>query len=267
MNELQQVKYNGDLILTTEQLAIFYETSAQQIQQNFLNNKDKFVAGTHYYHLKGSELKQFKNYFENFDLVGKRAPSLYLWTKQGAARHSKMLGTDKAWDMFDELEENYFNPKPQVDLSQLSPELQALNGLIGQMNKQAISQRQLESKVNHQNHKLDGLSDIISTSTVDWRNDTTHLINAMAVVEGNAPEAHRGIRNDIYDEVDRRGGVSLKTRLTNLRRRMADEGVSLSRRKRTTKIDVIAQDKKLIEIFTAIVKEYAIRYDIWNEEY
>lgn len=25
-----------------------------------------------------------------------------------------MLGTDKAWDMFDELEDNYFNPIPQI---------------------------------------------------------------------------------------------------------------------------------------------------------
>lgn len=25
-----------------------------------------------------------------------------------------MLGTDKAWEMFDTLEENYFNPKPQL---------------------------------------------------------------------------------------------------------------------------------------------------------
>lgn len=46
--------------------------------------------------------------------LGKNASALYLWTRRGAARHSKMLGTDQAWDMFDSLEENYFNPKTRL---------------------------------------------------------------------------------------------------------------------------------------------------------
>ncbi len=34
--------------------------------------------------------------------------SLHLWTELGAARHAKMLETDKAWDVFEQLEDNYF---------------------------------------------------------------------------------------------------------------------------------------------------------------
>lgn len=113
MNELKQVKYNDQLILTTEQLAEFYEVTPKQIKQNFSNNRDKFEEGKHYYLLQGPRLKEFKNRVENFDLVGKNANQLFLWTRRGAGRHSKMLGTDRAWDMFDELEENYFAPKPQ----------------------------------------------------------------------------------------------------------------------------------------------------------
>lgn len=112
MEELPQIKYSDQLILTTEQLAEFYGATVQQIKQNFANNKDKFIEGIHFYLLEGAKLKAFKNRVENIDLVGKNARSLVLYTKRGAGRHSKMLGTDKAWDMFDELEENYFNPKP-----------------------------------------------------------------------------------------------------------------------------------------------------------
>ncbi|MCG0772312.1 antirepressor [Lactiplantibacillus plantarum] len=111
MQEVQQVKFNGDLILTTEQLAEFYGTTPQRIKQNFANNRSKFVKGKHFYQLTGETLKEFKDRVEIFDLVGKNAKTLILWTKRGASRHSKMLGTDQAWDMFDELEENYFNPK------------------------------------------------------------------------------------------------------------------------------------------------------------
>lgn len=52
-----------------------------------------------------------------------------------------------------------------------------------------------------------------------------------------------------------------------MKNRMAGEGVSKSKRDKLTKIDVIEQDKKLIEIYMAIVKEYAIKFKTWNSEY
>jgi anti-repressor protein len=48
------------------------------------------------------------------------------------------------------------------------------------------------------------------------------------------------VNAEIYKLVDQRGGVSLKTRLTNKRRRMADEGVCKSKRDKLNKVDVIS---------------------------
>ena len=114
---LEIVEYKNKRVLTTEQVAQAYECDKQQVMQNYNNNKDRFEEGKHYFRLEGEELKAFKNYFENIEVVGigKRAPFAYLWTRQGASRHCKMLGTDKAWDMFDCLEENYFNPPKQIE--------------------------------------------------------------------------------------------------------------------------------------------------------
>ena len=261
MKQLKQVKFSNDPILTTEQLAEFYETTADVIKKNFSNNKDKFIEGKHFYYLEGATLKGFKSQVNNVHLpLNKFASHLYLWTKRGASRHAKMLGTDKAWDVFDQLEENYFNPKPQLNNSGLSPELQFMQGVVDKLAANERNQHRLENKI-------DGVSEIVATSTLDWRNETSHLISKIARQQGNTGESYKMTRNDIYDEVDRRGGVSLKTRLTNLRRRMAEEGTSKTQRKNTTKVDVIAHDKKLIEIYTAIVKEFAIRYQVWNEEY
>lgn len=118
MNELTQIKYNNEIIITTKVLAEVYECKELQIQQNYNNNKDKFEEGKHYYKVEGKELKELKNRLDNFEVVtgyGKRTSCLYLWTKRGASRHCKMLGTDKAWQVFDLLEENYFNPQvPQL---------------------------------------------------------------------------------------------------------------------------------------------------------
>ena len=111
MNELTVLEHNSIRVMTTEQLAEAYGCRAIHIQQNFKNNRERFVEGKHYFKLEGVDLKAFKDSLENIEsVVGSRAPSLILWTKQGAARHSKMLGTEQAWNVFDELEESYFNP-------------------------------------------------------------------------------------------------------------------------------------------------------------
>lgn len=99
MDKLIPVKFNDEVVITTKTLAQVYECKELQIQQNFNNNADKFEEGKHYYKLEGADLKEFKNQLDNFEVVtgyGKRTSCIYLWTKIGASRHCKMLGTDKA---------------------------------------------------------------------------------------------------------------------------------------------------------------------------
>lgn len=113
MNTPEVIELNNQRLLTTDQLAEFYGTTSARITQNFGYNKEKFTEGKHYYRLEGDELKAFKSQVGNSDLpINKFVSQLILYTKQGASRHSKMLGTDEAWDMYDQLEENCFNPRP-----------------------------------------------------------------------------------------------------------------------------------------------------------
>ena len=116
MNTPEVIELNNQRLLTTDQLAEFYGTTPTRIKQNFGYNKDKFVEGEHYYFLEGEDLREFKNRVGNSYSVGKQARSLLLYTKRGASRHSKMLGTDQAWDMYDQLEESYFNVRPAIEL-------------------------------------------------------------------------------------------------------------------------------------------------------
>lgn len=113
-NELHIIEWNGQRVITTAKLSEIYEAEEYQIKQNFKNNESRFVDGEHFFLLKGAELKAFKNKVENFYPVGRNANQVYLWTRKGASRHCKMLGTDKAWEQFDLLEENYYNPRPTL---------------------------------------------------------------------------------------------------------------------------------------------------------
>ena len=108
LTNITRITYRGQLVLTTAQLAEFYECNERNIRENFNNNRDRFIEGKHYFKVVGNELKVLRN--EIFDLqISTQTRVLYLWTKQGCARHCKSVGTDRAWDVFELLEDTYFN--------------------------------------------------------------------------------------------------------------------------------------------------------------
>ena len=154
---------------------------------------------------------------------------------------------------FIEVEKQY-----KLDTSSLSPELQFMNSVVQSLAKQEMATKQLSNK-------LDNITEIVALNTTDWRKDCRALINKMAKTQGGFG-AYQEVQAAIYEEVDRRAGSSLNTRLTNLRRRAAEEGVSKSKRDKMNKLDVIEMDKRLKEIYLAVVKDFAIRYGVWKGE-
>lgn len=145
----------------------------------------------------------------------------------------------------------------QLDTSSLSPELQMFQGLFTAVANQELATKRVETK-------LDNISEVVALNTLDWRKDANNLINKVVRVQGGG-EAHKTVRNEIYKEVERRAGANLQIRLTNLRRRMADEGVCKSKRDKLNFVDVIDGEKKLVEIYVAVVKDFAIKHKVWDE--
>lgn len=111
MNNLQIIEHEGIRVLTTQQLSEVYETSTENIKQNFKRNKERFNEGRDYYLLKGEQLKEFLQVTNSHLQNQSKIRSMYLWTERGANRHSKILDTDQAWKQFDVLEETYFKVK------------------------------------------------------------------------------------------------------------------------------------------------------------
>ena len=139
MSDLIPVEYRAERVLTTEQLAQAYECGTDNIKRNFSNNKEHFEEGKHFFKLEGDELKDLRG--KNIHLqISPKTRCLYLWTRRGASRHSKMLGTDKAWEMFDALEENYFNPRPKA----LTPAEQMAQGLLAAQKLLAEKDKRIE---------------------------------------------------------------------------------------------------------------------------
>ena len=260
MNNLQVIERNNERVLTTQQLADVYETDVNNIQANFNRNKDRFKENIHYFLLQGEYLKEFKNQPTNSQLVSKHSSQLYLWTERGANRHCKILDTDKAWEQFDNLEETYFKVKqhkPTCIEDVLIESLKEMKDLRLQVNQ--ANSIALEAKT-----EVETIKDVVSLDSNSWRTNTHQLIARIAKKQGGFEHINM-LRTESYELLNKRFGVDLHRRSINKRRKMAEEGVSESKREKVNNLDVIQDDKKLIEGYVAIVKDMALKYGISSD--
>lgn len=142
------------------------------------------------------------------------------------------------------------------DASALSPELQLMNALVAQMNQEALSRLKLESEMKEAREEIQEIREVVEIKPFDnWREDTNNLINKICKKTGD----YKDTRHRIYDALNQRARVDIKRRLDNMKARAIVAGMQRSKADALTYLDVIAEDKKLIEIYTAIVKEMAIK--------
>ncbi|ENW9128700.1 ORF6N domain-containing protein [Escherichia coli] len=113
VESLSPITYNHIPVITTELLARLYGTDTNNIKVNHSRNADRFVCGKHFFKVVGDELKNLRvTLSKSQNPISPKTRSLILWTERGAARHAKMLETDQAWDVFEKLEDCYFDRKP-----------------------------------------------------------------------------------------------------------------------------------------------------------
>ncbi|ENB1643001.1 ORF6N domain-containing protein [Escherichia coli] len=108
---LVAITYNQIPVITTELLAHLYGADVKNIQNNFARNVGRFQIGKHFFKIEGEELRELKHRpsLSGSVKIARNVSSLILWTERGAARHAKMLETDQAWEVFEKLEDSYFN--------------------------------------------------------------------------------------------------------------------------------------------------------------
>jgi hypothetical protein len=111
---LVPIENEGQRVLTTQQLAKCYGTTSEIIRRNFQRNFERYEDGKHYFLLEGEDLKEFLH-TSNCPVQNlAKVRTLYLWTEKGALLLAKSLNTDKAWEVYDLLVENYFRVKEGV---------------------------------------------------------------------------------------------------------------------------------------------------------
>lgn len=105
----------------------------------------------------------------------------------------------------------------------------------------------------------ENIEQIVTLNQNDWRDKVNLLINKIAVGLGGG-EQFRAVRNQSYEVLEKRARCKLDVRLENRKKNALAHGV-LSKNKisKFSKLDVIADDTRLTEIYLAVVKDMAIK--------
>ncbi|MGE8037803.1 Rha family transcriptional regulator [Lysinibacillus sp. NPDC093692] len=214
----------------------------------------------------GGQSKIGESYFiesEYTNSQNKQQPC-YLLTKKGCELYGTRMTGEKGTqfatayiERFNELEE-----QQKVNFTMQQPTQAEIIAMIAQQGVEqerrlnAVEEKQLQLET-----KQDNIAEIIALNPTEWRKKVTNLINKIALSRGGF-EAYRNVRNESYQILEERGRCKLDIRLSNRRKEMALNGISKSKLDKVTKLDVIADDARLTEIYLAIVKEMAIKHQI-----
>jgi hypothetical protein len=252
----------GKKAMFVKEIAEMHNQELKHINQRINDNRSRFKIGVDIIDLKGSEfevgLTDHGIYSQN---ALNRSNNIYILSERGYAKLLKILEDDKAWELYDGLVDGYFNMREYIH--QEKPKSQAeVIAMLAQYNlEQERRLNQVETRIAETEKRQESLSEIVALNTTNWREDTTRILNKIAKKTGGYDQ-YRNIRNESYEILEHRANANLGIRVTNKQKKMAFEGVPKSKINKVSKIDVINDDKRLLEIYLAVVKEMAIKYQV-----
>lgn len=271
---IEAKEYNGKRVITFKDIDEVHERKSGTARKRFNDNKQWFVEGEDYFviELTASEKRtQFG--------AGKNAGrELVLVTESGYLMIIKSFHDDLSWQLQRILVNSYFKAKEMQseNYDDLSPMLRMFIQQERQMKAMqteiADTKAQLEiTQTENQKHserlntidgKINAVSDAIKLDSTSWRKEVSSVIRKICRNANDAYPTVGILYGEIYKVLELRAKCNLTTRLTHKQVRMRDAGVCMSKVKQVNRLDIIAEDAQLTEIFIAIVREYAIKFGI-----
>ena len=140
-----------------------YSVDSNEVTESYLVNSNVVTEIPPVHNNSSKEITPVHNNSLNeiYSVVGKNANVVFVWTKQGAAHHAKMLHTDKAWKVYEMLEDAYFEAQEKFNSVTNGTTNRTANGTTNEDTAGAKVQTPVEVTVNAM-QKTDELRVIIS---------------------------------------------------------------------------------------------------------
>lgn len=252
-------EYNGQRVVTFKDIDMVHGRPDGTARKRFNDNRNRFIEGEDFFKISASEIRTTKL----FDIPDKATSDYALMTEQGYLMLVKSFTDDLAWDVQRQLVNGYFKTREKVKRA-LSPELQMLQGLLSQMVEKELADKERDRQILIAKETADkavatteSIKEAVKPVFDNWRSEINSKFNR---IQKGAGSEFRMLRTEMYQELERRAGCDLNTRLRNKRNRMAESGCTKTEINSLNKMDIIDDDKKLREIFSKIVTEYEIKY-------
>lgn len=250
--DLSVKEFKGQRVVTFRDIDMLHERVEGTARKRFNDNKKHFIQNEDYFVLNSDEaVRLFKTIAPN---------GLKLITESGYLMLVKSLQDDLAWKVQRELVNNYFRVKEIVQAKPTCIEDVLIQSL---QEMKVVKQTALEAKEEaaKSREEIQSMRDVITLDSNGWRKETTKIINRIAQKLGGFAEINI-LKKEIYQLLNDRLGVDVNRRLLEKKKRMALEGVSKSKIEKVNVLDVISEDKKLIDGYLNIVKQYALKYGV-----
>lgn len=103
--------------------------------------------------------------------------------------------------------------------------------------------------------KVNAIQEAFTVEFDDWRDDVRSMVGKIAMTECGDYSGIESVYQRAYDALEYRAGVCLTARVHNKKNRLLENGATKTAIKAVSVLDIINDDKKLREIFTAILRE------------
>lgn len=270
---IEAKEYNGKRVITFKDIDEVHERKSGTARKRFNDNKQWFVEGEDYFRITASVFRTLIG-----EMNERHQTDVVLVTESGYLMIIKSFHDDLSWQLQRILVNSYFKAKEMQseNYDDLSPMLRMFIQQERQMKAMqteiADTKARLEiTQTENQKHserlntidgKINAVSDAIKLDSTSWRKEVSSVIRKICRHANDAYPTVGILYGEIYKVLELRAKCNLTTRLTHKQVRMRDAGVCMSKVKQVNRLDIIAEDAQLTEIFIAIVREYAIKFGI-----
>lgn len=272
-------EYEGKRVVTFKDIDMCHKRPDGTARKRFNDNKKHFVEGEDFYKISPSEFRTAIG-----DMDKRQQNDVTLITESGYYMLVKSFTDDISWDVQRQLVNSYFKvDKPELPQMSAMEMIAAIAGNAAKLEKkcaelerkfdgierdrdtindilveQDTALKETKETIDEAKEKIENVCSTISLDKGEWRKNTHKLVVKISRMFPDLYKSVGMVYNELYKLLEARAGVNLNARLRHMKSRMRKEGVFESKISLKNNIDVIAEDKKLTEIYIAIVKELAV---------